>query len=54
VWGGPTFVGVIAQDLLEIRPDAVIETESGYLMVDYDKIDVAIMTLEEYLAREAA
>lgn len=52
VWGGPTFVGVMAQDLLESRPEAVIETESGYFMVDYDKIDVKMMTLEEYLTSQ--
>lgn len=45
VWGGPTFVGVMAQDLLATRPDAVIESEGGYLMVDYDKIDVKMTNL---------
>jgi len=50
VWGGPVFVGVMAQDLLESRPDAVIETESGLLMVDYDRIDVKMTTLDERLA----
>jgi len=50
IWGGPVFVGVMAQDLLESRPDAVIETESGFLMVDYDKIDVRMTTLDDYLA----
>jgi hypothetical protein len=34
------------------RPDAVIETESGYLMVDYDKIDVKMMTLEDYFTSQ--
>ena len=38
----------MAQDLLEIRPDAVIETDSGYMMVDYGKIDVKMMTLQAY------
>lgn len=48
VWGGPTYVGVMAQDLLETRPEAILVTESGYLMVDYDRIDVKMMTLADY------
>lgn len=48
VWGGPVYVGVMAQDLLETHPDAVIRTDSGYFMVDYDRIDVRMMTLVEY------
>ncbi len=48
VWGGPAYVGVMAQDLLETRPEAVIVTDSGYLMVDYDRIDVKMMTLADY------
>lgn len=45
IWGGPLFVGTMAQDLLAIRPEAVIETASGYYMVDYDKLDIAMISL---------
>ncbi|TAY82802.1 tail fiber domain-containing protein (plasmid) [Rhizobium leguminosarum] len=45
IWGGPVFVGTMAQDLLSIRPDAVIETRSGYYMVDYGKLDVGMASL---------
>ena len=31
-------VGVIAQDLLEDNPDAVLKGDHGYLMVDYSKV----------------
>lgn len=34
IWGGPMQMGVMAQDV----PDAAIEHESGYLMVDYGKV----------------
>lgn len=34
------FIGVMAQDLLETRPDAVLEDDDGFLMVDYSKINV--------------
>ncbi|MGO7611282.1 tail fiber domain-containing protein [Rhizobium ruizarguesonis] len=47
IWGGPMFVGTMAQDLLAIRPEAVIETASGYYMVDYDKLDIAMISLPE-------
>jgi hypothetical protein len=40
VWGGPRYIGVMAQDLLKLRPDAVILDESGYYKVDYARIDV--------------
>lgn len=32
--------GVLAQELLASRPDAVFQDQSGYLVVDYSKIDV--------------
>ncbi|MGO7870159.1 tail fiber domain-containing protein [Rhizobium leguminosarum] len=57
IWGGPLFVGTMAQDLLAIRPEAVIETASGYYMVDYDKLDIAMISLPEHasgLTAEAA
>lgn len=47
IWGGPVFVGTMAQDLLAIRPEAVIATRSGYYMVDYDKLDIAMISLPE-------
>jgi hypothetical protein len=50
VWGGPVFVGVIAQEILEVRPEAVVQNASGYLMVDYSLIDVAMMQLDDWVA----
>ena len=47
----------MAQDLLAIRPEAVINTGSGYYMVDYDKLDIAMISLPEhasFLTAEAA
>jgi hypothetical protein len=35
----------MAQDLLSLRPDAIIVDASGYLRVDYDLIDVKMSTL---------
>ena len=33
--------GVMAQEVRKQRPDAIVQHESGYLMVDYAKLDVA-------------
>lgn len=35
VWGGPAQEGVMAQEVLAIKPDAVMLHPSGYMMVDY-------------------
>ena len=39
------YKGVIAQDLLETAPDAVVEMENGYLGVNYEAIDVNFTTV---------
>lgn len=35
IWGGPTQMGVMAQDVLEVNPEAVGVTPQGLLAVDY-------------------
>ncbi|MDR9807777.1 tail fiber domain-containing protein [Rhizobium hidalgonense] len=47
VWGGPLFVGTMAQDLLLIRPDAVMQTASGYYMVNYSVLDIHMASIGE-------
>ena len=37
----------MAQDLLLIRPEAVIQTTSDYYMVDYHKLDIGMVSLSE-------
>jgi hypothetical protein len=37
IWGGPTHIGVMAQDVAQIIPEAVHEV-CGYLAVDYSKL----------------
>jgi hypothetical protein len=42
-YGPPgTYEGVIAQDLLGLRPDAVAEMSNGYLGVYYSRIDAVL------------
>ncbi|MGO7836005.1 tail fiber domain-containing protein [Rhizobium johnstonii] len=47
IWGGPLFIGTMAQDLLLTRPDAVIQTASGYYMVSYEKLDIDMISVAE-------
>src|SRR6202790_1067720 len=38
IWGGPTFVGVMAQDVLRVMPDAVVTDPDGFYRVDYEML----------------
>lgn len=37
-FGGPTKMGVMAQDMERVRPDAVTRDRAGFRMVDYNKV----------------
>jgi outer membrane protein OmpA-like peptidoglycan-associated protein len=49
VWGGPFYVGVMAQEIAPVVPEAILYDAEGFLMVDYDRIDVTPMLLEDWL-----
>jgi hypothetical protein len=44
-WGGPTFVGVMTQDVLRVMPDAVAIGSDGFYRVDYEMLGTRMMTL---------
>ena len=48
-WGEREFVGVMAQDVLKVHPDAVSVTENGLYDVDYTMIGAKFMTYENWL-----
>jgi uncharacterized caspase-like protein len=53
--GDDTFyVGVMAQEVAQSRPDAVVRGADGFLQVDYGKLGVPFLTLEEWTRRHAA
>lgn len=54
IWGGPLFIGTMAQDLLLTRPDAVIQTASGYYMVSYEKLDIDMISVAEGISLATA
>jgi hypothetical protein len=42
----------MAQDVLEVAPSAVSRGADGYLRVDYGKLGIQLMTLEEWTAEK--
>ena len=48
------YVGVMAQEVQKIEPQAVWRDRSGYLVVNYDRIGVKFMTWKEWLTRNRA
>ena len=47
------YVGVMAQDVQLIAPDAVTQGRDGYLRVYYDKVGVKFQTYEQWIASGA-
>ena len=43
------YVGVMAQDVQRVRPDAVMRGRDGYLRVFYDKLGVKFQTYTQWL-----
>ena len=44
------YVGVMAQEVETIMPDAVERGSDGYLLVNYDKLGIRLQTLDEWVA----
>jgi hypothetical protein len=44
------YVGVMAQEVLTVMPDAVTRDRDGYFMVDYDRLGLRMQTWNEWLA----
>lgn len=54
IWGDEVFVGVMAQDVLAVRPDAVVMGSHGYYAVDYAALGTRMMRWEEWQAAGSA
>jgi hypothetical protein len=48
-WGDQVYVGVVAQEVEAVRPDAVERGQDGYIRVDYDRIGAPFETWEHWL-----
>jgi Chaperone of endosialidase len=44
------YVGVIAQEVQAIMPEAVVRGTDGYLRVNYDRLQLHMQTWEEWVA----
>jgi outer membrane immunogenic protein len=51
LWSDTVYVGVMAQEVALDHPDAVVRDPFGYLLVDYSKLGLKLMTLSEWNAR---
>ena len=53
LWSDVEMVGVMAQEVLKVAPEAVIMGEDGYYRVDYERLGLRFMTYAEWLAERA-
>src|SRR5262249_10472794 len=53
VGSGKAYVGVMAQEVQTIMPEAVVRGPDGYLRVFYDKLGIAFVTYDRWLASGA-
>ena len=51
--GSKAYVGVIAQEVRGVMPEAVFRGRDGYLRVDYDKIGVKFQTYDRWSTSRA-
>jgi len=49
-WSDQLYVGVIAQEVASVMPDAVIRGADGYLRVDYGRLGLQLLTWDEWQA----
>ncbi len=47
-WSDQVYVGVMAQEVEQVMPDAVVRSSTGYLAVDYGQLGLQMMTWEEW------
>ena len=52
LWNDVEMVGVMAQEVLEIVPEAVAKGEDGHYRVDYGRLGLRFMTYAEWLAEK--
>lgn len=54
VGGEREYVGVMAQEVAEVMPDAVLQGADGYLRVDYGKLGISLQTADEHARSQTA
>ncbi len=54
LWSDRLYVGVLAQEVRGVMPDAVVSGPDGYLMVDYTKVGMSFMTWRQWTHARSA
>jgi hypothetical protein len=52
LWDNTFYVGVMAHEVERLVPDAIVHGSDGYLRVNYGRLGLRLMTLDEWLANE--
>ena len=47
-WNATVFVGVLAQEVAQVMPDAVSKDADGYLLVDYHRLGLQLRTYRDW------
>jgi Chaperone of endosialidase len=50
LWSDTTYVGVMAQEVAAVKPEAVLRGADGYLRVDYGRLGLRMQTWDEWVA----
>ena len=50
LWSNTTYVGVMAQEVAAVKPDAVSRGADGYLRVDYARLGLRMQTWDQWVA----
>jgi hypothetical protein len=51
MWSPQQYVGVMAQEVAETNPEAVVYGSDGYLRVNYARLGLRFMTWDEWIAK---
>jgi hypothetical protein len=51
-WSDQVYVGVMAQEVAQIIPDAVERGVDGYLRVDYERAGLSLMTWDQWISAD--
>ena len=50
LWSDTTYVGVMAQEVAAVKPEAVLRGADGYLRVDYARLGLRLQTWDQWTA----
>jgi polysaccharide biosynthesis/export protein len=51
IWSDQVYVGVMAQEVAQVVPDAVVRGADGFLRVNYDRLGTRLLTWDEWVGK---